>query len=147
MAVRHIPKGHHTVTPYLIVPGVDRVIAFLEQAFDASAGERMTDPNGRIQHVEVRIGDSVIMMGEPNEKFPAMPSMIYLYVPDTDAAYQRAVQAGGTSLMEPADQFYGDRNAGVRGPSGNIWWIGTHVEDVSPEEMERRAQARAHQNA
>ena len=147
MTVRPIPEGYHTATPYLVVPGVSRVIEFLEKAFDGTASERMTDPSGRIMHVTVRIGDSIIMLGEPTGEFPAMPSMIYLYVPDTDAAYRRAVQAGGTSMMEPADQFYGDRNAGVRDPAGNIWWIGTHVEDVSPEEIERRFKERAQQRA
>jgi PhnB protein len=81
------------------------------------------------------------MMGEARDEWPAMPGSLYLYVPDTDAVYKRAMEAGGKSLMEPADQFYGDRNAGVVDPSGNYWWIATHVEDVPPEEMEKRAAA------
>ncbi len=143
MAVRHVPEGYHTATPYLVVPGVARVIDFLSQTFDAKETERMTRPDGAIMHAEVRIGDSPIMLGEPAGQFQPMPASIYVYVPDTDAAYQRALRAGATSLMEPADQFYGDRNAGVRDPAGNVWWIGTHIEDVAPEEIARRAAQRA----
>jgi PhnB protein len=143
MAVKPIPEGYHSVTPYLVVSGVAKLIEFLKQAFDAKSKECFTTPDGRIMHAEVRIGDSLIMMGEPNEKWPAMPAAVYLYVPDTDAVYRRALQAGATSLMEPANQFYGDRNAGVKDPCGNFWWIGTHIEDVSPEEMKRRSEAHA----
>jgi uncharacterized glyoxalase superfamily protein PhnB len=92
-------------------------------------------------HAEVTIGDSVIMMGEPMGEFKPMPCMIYVYVEDTDAVYKQALKAGATSVMEPADQFYGDRNAGVKDMAGNLWWIATHVEDVAPEELEKRAQA------
>jgi len=94
-------------------------------------------------HAEVMVGDSPIMLGEPMGQFQPMPASIYVYVPDTDACYQRAIKAGAASLMEPADQFYGDRNAGVRDPAGNVWWIGTHIEDVAPEEIARRAAERA----
>ena len=92
-------------------------------------------------HAEVKLGDSFIMMGEPMGEFKAMPASLYLYVPDTDATYARVIKAGGTSIMEPADQFYGDRNAGVKDTSGNHWWIGTHIEDVSPDELSKRAEA------
>jgi PhnB protein len=144
VAVKPVPEGYHTATPYLIVPGVAKVIDFLKQTFDAKElRERSSRPDGAIMHAEVRIGDSPIMLGEPVGQFQAMPATIYVYVPDTDACYQRALKAGGTSLMEPADQFYGDRNAGVRDPSGNVWWIGTHIEDVAPEEIARRAAAMA----
>jgi uncharacterized glyoxalase superfamily protein PhnB len=122
---------------------VAKVIDFLSQTFDAKETERMTRPDGAIMHAEVRIGDSPIMLGEPAGQFQPMPACIYVYVTDTDAAYQRALGAGATSLMEPADQFYGDRNAGVRDPAGNVWWIGTHIEDVAPEEIARRAAQRA----
>ena len=141
MPVQPIPEGYHTVTPYLTVPGVARLIDFLKQAFGAEEKERMMRPDGSVGHAEVRIGDSMVMMGEPSDKFPPMPATIYLYVPDTDAAYRRAIQAGASSMMEPTNQFYGDRNAGVKDPSGNLWWIATHVEDVPPEEMRRRAEA------
>jgi PhnB protein len=102
--------------------------------------EQIEAPNGRIMHAEIQIFDSMLMMGGANENFPALTSAIYLYVTDTDSVYQQALQAGGESLMEPADQFYGDRNAGIKDPCGNLWWIATHVEDVPKEEIARRAQ-------
>lgn len=141
MPVKPIPEGYHSVTPYLVVPGAGRLIEFLKEAFKAEEVERMSQPDGTVMHAEVRIGDSIIMMGESSDKFPAMPAAIYLYVPDVDAVYKRALAAGAASTMEPANQFYGDRNAGVKDPSGNLWWIATHVEDVPREEMAKRAAA------
>jgi uncharacterized glyoxalase superfamily protein PhnB len=142
MAVKAIPDGYHAITPYLVVPGVAKLLDFLKEAFGAEETHpRMTRPDGTVMHAEVRIGDSRVMLGEASDRFPAMPGSLYLYVPDTDALYRRALAAGATSLMEPADQFYGDRNAGVKDPSGNAWWIATHKEDVSHEELVRRAQA------
>lgn len=90
-------------------------------------------------HAELRLGDSVIMLSDASPEFPARSAMIHIYVPDTDAAYRRAVAAGAKPIREPADQFYGDRSAGVEDAFGNYWWIATHVEDIPPEEMERRA--------
>jgi PhnB protein len=104
---------------------------------------RFSGPDGTVGHAEVRIGGSPVMMGEARGPWPAMPCAIYLYVNDTDAVYRRALAAGATSLMEPADQFYGDRNAGVKDPCGNFWWIATHKEDVSPEELQARAAKKA----
>ncbi len=141
MAVKPVPDGYHSVTPYLVVQGVARLIDFLKQAFDAEEIERLPGPDGTIMHGEVRIGDSVVMMGDARGEFRPMPASLHLYVNDTDATYKRALQAGATSLMEPADQFYGDRNAGVKDSLGNHWWIATHKEDVSPEELARRAEA------
>ena len=142
MAVKAIPQGYHSVTPYLVVPGVAKLIEFLQQAFGAVLSHPPSSrPDGTIMHAEVKLGDSFIMMGEPMGEFKAMPAALYLYVPDTDATYARAIKAGGTSIMEPADQFYGDRNAGVKDTSGNHWWIGTHIEDVSPDELSKRAEA------
>lgn len=138
MAVKPIPGGYHTITPYLVVHGAAKLIGFLEQAFDAKVLSRSVLPDGRIMNAELQIGDSMIMMGETQGEHKPRPCTIYLYVDDTDAVYKRALDAGAKSLMEPADQFYGDRNGGVEDPSGNYWWIGTHVEDVSPEEMEKR---------
>jgi len=129
------------VTPYLVVEDATKLLGFLKQVFGATEKEMMKTPDGRIMHAEVKIGDSVIMMGEPTGRWKAMPAALYVYVQDTDAVYKRALDAGATSLMEPADQFYGDRNAGVQDASGNMWWIATHKEDVAPEEMERRARA------
>lgn len=141
MPVKPIPDGFHTVTPYLTVKGVARLIDFLKRSFGATETERMTQPDGRIVHTEVKIGDSVVMMGEPGGDAKEMPGAIHLYVDDVDTTYRRALQAGGMSLREPEDQFYGDRSAGVRDPSGNVWWIATHKEDVPLEEMKRRAEA------
>ena len=141
MAVKSIPDGYHTITPYLTVQGVPKLIDFLNQAFAAQEIERVPGPDGTIGHAEVRIGDSVVMMGEARGEWQPMPGAIYLYVNDADAVYQRALQAGAVSMMEPADQFYGDRSAGVKDPSGNLWWIATHKEDVPPEELKKRAEA------
>ena len=136
-----VPEGHHTVTPYLVVEGVARLIDFLKQAFGAEEKLRMPRPDGTVMHAEVRIGDSTVMMGEPMGEWTPMPGMLHLYVDDTDSMYRRALQAGATSLSEPADQFYGDRTAGVQDPSGNRWWIATHMEDLSPEELTKRHEA------
>jgi PhnB protein len=141
MSTKPIPDGYHSVTPYLIVKGADRLIDFVSQAFDAALIERMARADGTIGHAEVRVGDSVVMLSEARGEWKPMPAALYLYVPDTDATYRAALKAGAASVMEPADQFYGDRNAGVRDPVGNIWWIGTHQEDVPREELERRAAA------
>jgi PhnB protein len=140
MAVKPIPEGYHSVTPYLVVPGASKLIDFLKQAFEAEETERVASPDGTIMHAEVRIGDSIIMMGDAMGEFTPMPGMIYLYVNDADATYQRALRAGATSMREPENQFYGNREAGVKDELGNIWWIATHIEDVSPEELKRRAE-------
>jgi PhnB protein len=141
MAVNPIPQGFHSVTPYLVVREVPKLLDFLKQVFRAQEIMRMPTPDGTIMHAEVRIGDSPIMMGEARGDHKPMPGSIYLYVDNTDATYQRALQAGATSLMEPADQFYGDRSASVVDPVGNHWFIATHIEDVQPEELARRAEA------
>jgi uncharacterized glyoxalase superfamily protein PhnB len=145
VAVKPIPEGYRNVTPYLVVDGVAKLIDFLKGAFDAQETYRMTRPDGSVGHAEVRIGDSIIMMGQATGEFKPMPAMIYLYMNDTDAVYNRALQSGATSVEEPADQFYGDRRAGVTDQFGNYWYIATHTEDVSPEELAKRAQAAARQ--
>jgi PhnB protein len=141
MAVNPIPEGYRTVTPYLVVEGATNVLEFVKQAFGAEEKFRMDAPDGKIGHAEVQIGDSIVMMGDAGEENPAMPAMIHLYVDDCDATYERALAAGGTSEREPTDQFYGDRSAGVRDTTGNLWWIATHVEDVSEDEMAKRIEA------
>jgi PhnB protein len=140
MSVKPIPDRYHSVTPYLIVEGADRVFEFTKQAFGAEEVFRMDGPDGSIGHAEVRIGDSIVMMAEAGEQWPAMPGGIHLYVEDCDSTYARALEAGGESIQEPADQFYGDRSGGVRDPGGNLWWITTHVEDVPEDELARRAE-------
>jgi PhnB protein len=141
MSVKPVPEGYHSVTPYLVVEGAPKLIDFVIEAFGAEERERMTRADGTIGHAEVLIGDSLVMLAEASAQWKPMPAAIYLYVPDTDAVYRRALDAGASSIMEPADQFYGDRNAGVKDPTGNLWWIGTHKEDIPREELERRAAA------
>jgi PhnB protein len=116
------------------------LIEFLKQAFDAKLNMKMDGPGGRIMHAEMTIGDSRIMLGQPAPGQETR-AMIHLYMPDADAFYARALAAGATSIREPADQFYGDRSAGVRDEFGNQWYIATHVEDLSQEEIERRMEA------
>ena len=135
--VKPIPDGYHTLTPYFTVPDLKRFFEFLERAFGAT----ITYLAAGHTHGEAKIGDSMIMAGQARDEYKAQPMSVYLYVEDTDAWYRRAVEAGATSIMEPADQFYGDRNGGVRDEWGNGWWIATHVEDLSPEEIDRRAKA------
>ena len=139
MPVKPVPEGHHTVTPYLVVSGVAKLIEFLKQAFAATENHRTTLPDGRVMHAQVNIGDSLVMMGEPAAPSKPMPANLHLYVADADAWYHRAMQAGAESVMEPADQFYGDRTAGIKDPSGNLWWIATHKRDVPPDEIKRRS--------
>jgi PhnB protein len=137
--VKPIPEGYHSVTPYLTVTGVGKLMEFLERAFGAQVTHKMDKPDGTVWHAEMQIGDSRVMMGEAGGEWQPMPCNLMLYTEDVDAVYGRAIKAGATSMREPADQFYGDRSGGVLDPCGNQWWIATHVEDVSPEEMERRA--------
>ncbi len=141
MAVKPIPEGYGTITPYLVVHGAHDLLDFVKRAFDAEVVERMANPDGTIMHAAVRIGDSMVMMGEASGGFQAMPAMIHLYVPDADATYARALAAGATPVREVGDQFYGDRTGGVKDASGNQWWIATHKEDVSAEELHRRFEA------
>ena len=139
MAVKAIPEGYHSLTPYVTVSDLPRLVQFTIDAFGATQSEKVTDADGNQRHAEVRIGDSVLMIGQARAEWPARPGTLYLYVEDTHATYKRALDAGAKSLMEPDTKFYGDVNAGVEDPVGNWWWIATRVEDVSPEELERRA--------
>ena len=138
--VKPIPDGFHTVTPYLIVDGAKKVIDFMQQALGAKHDHEPTlRPDGMVMHATLKIGDSMVMISDASEHAKAMPVMLYLYVPDVDAVYQRAIKAGGTSVMEPADQFYGDRSGGVKDAAGNRWPIGTHIEDVTAAELKKRS--------
>ena len=127
----HVRPGMNTVNLYLHPAGAGRVIDFLVGGFGAEVMERHEDPEGRLVHANLRIGNSQMGMSESRPDYPNMPTMIYLYVPDVDAVYARAIAAGGESLFPPADQPYGDRNAGVRDSAGNQWYISTHVRDVA----------------
>ncbi|HEY1934822.1 MAG TPA: VOC family protein [Acetobacteraceae bacterium] len=141
MTVKPIPDGYHAVTPYLVVNGAARLIDFLQAAFGGRVTERLEAPNNRVGHSEVRIGDSVVMLADAPADGAPMPSMLYLYVSDVDAAYQRALDAGGVAQQPVQDQFYGDRSGAVTDPTGNTWWIATRVEDVPSDELRRRAAA------
>lgn len=138
-----LPRGYPCVSPYVLVADVAGLVGFLIATFEAQETLRHPRPDGSIGHAEVRIGDSVIMMGSPTgSDWSPTPAWLYVYVPDVNATYERALRAGATPVQEPQSQYYGDRVAAVRDPFGNVLWIATHVEDVSPEEMERRAQSR-----
>ena len=135
------PPGHHSVTPSFAVEHAAKVITFLERAFGGKVVERYDAPDGSVMHAEVMIGDSVVMLGEPSGDIAAMPASLSYYVDDAaavDAAYKRALAEGGTSVAEPADQFYGYHSAIVKDPGGNRWNICAVVELVSPEESKRR---------
>jgi PhnB protein len=138
MAVKPIPDTYTAVTPYLIVKDCDKLLEFMKAAFDARITDVHRDPGGRVVHADVTIGGAHIMMGQAGGKWPEKLGSIHLYVPDSDAAYKAAVAAGAKSVYEVTNHFYGDRSGGVEDPCGVTWWISTHVEDVSPEEMERR---------
>jgi PhnB protein len=146
MAVKPIPDGYHTVTPYLIVNDGAAAIEFYKQAFGATELLRLPDPGGKLMHAEVRIGDSPIMLAD---EFPEMgilsPSSlggsatsILLYVEDVDTRFAQAIAAGGKQKKPLQDQFYGDRSGTLEDPFGHSWTIATHIEDVSHEEMDRR---------
>ena len=146
MAVKPIPENYPRVSPYLIVKNVEKTMDFIQYVFDGKVLEKMKTPNGSVNHGEISIGDSVIMIGRATESHEPQNVMLYIYVDDTDAAYKRALEKGAESVMEPADQFYGDRNAGVKDKDGISWWMASHVEDISPEELQRRNEARADKN-
>ena len=149
MPVQPIPDGYHTVTPYLIVDGAAGAIEYYRKAFGASELLRMPDPQGRIGHAEIRIGDSVIMLADEHHEMGyrgprtlgGTSVSILLYLADVDAVFERAISAGGKALRPVADQFYGDRMGTLEDPFGHVWTLGTHIEDVSPEEMKRRMAA------
>jgi PhnB protein len=120
------PTGFRTLTPYLIGNGTSKLIEFLKQSFGAEEVMRVPTPDGKIMHAQMRIGDSQIEMSDGSEQYPGNPVALHLYVEDADAVYTRALAAGGTSLFAPADREYGDREASVKDPCGNYWYIATH---------------------
>lgn len=149
MATKAIPDGYHSATPYLIVTGAAEAIEFYKRAFGAVELFRMANPDGRVGHAEIRIGDSVIMLADehPDMGYRSPRSLggsavsIMLYLEDVDAVFARALAAGARAQRGVADQFYGDRNGILEDPFGHVWTIATHVEDVPPDEIERRMEA------
>lgn len=136
-----IPAGYHTMTPCVTVQGAEKLIDFLKQVFAATEIERLAHADGTIQHAEVRIGDSVLMLSEARGEWKPRPAAFYVYVREVEVTYKQALAAGATALMEPANTFYGNRESGVEDQFGNYWWIATCIEAVSSEEIQRRAAA------
>lgn len=148
---RAIPEGYHSVTPYLIIKGAADAIEYYQKAFGATEMLRFPAPDGKIGHAEIKIGDSPIMLAD---EFPEMgykspkslggsPVSIMIYVNDVDTVFKQAIAAGGKEQRPVKDQFYGDRSGTLEDPFGHVWHIATHKEDVSLEEMERRARAQS----
>jgi PhnB protein len=155
MAVKPVPDGYHTATPYLIVKGAAKALDFYTRVFGATVVMRIDGPDGAVGHAEIQIGDSRIMLAD---EFPGMgsrspqslggsPVGICLYLPDVDARVAKALAAGATVVRPVQDQFYGDRSGTITDPFGHLWTIATHVEDVAPEEIARRAAAWAQKQA
>jgi PhnB protein len=146
--VKPIPDGYHTATPYLIVREAAKAIEFYKKAFGATETMRMGDGN-KIHHAEIKIGTSPIMLGDECIEMQALspatignsPVTIMLYVEDVDAVFNKAVSAGATVQRPLADQFYGDRTGGLIDPFGHKWYVATHIEDVSHEELQKRSAA------
>jgi PhnB protein len=148
MATKPIPEGYHTVTPYLAVDDAAAAIEFYKRAFGATERSSMPMPDGKIAHAEIQIGDSIIMTSDqfpqsqykPPKEIGGTSVGIFLYVEDVDSVVQDAVDAGAKITMPVEDMFWGDRFGQVADPFGHVWQIATHVEDVSPKDMEKRAQ-------
>ena len=121
------PQGYSSLSPYIMADGAQLVIDFLSQAFDAREMRRQDNPDGSIMHAEVQIDDSIVMIADGGGDFPAFPIWLHVYVPDVDATYQRALNAGGVSVQAPQQKDDPDRRAGVKDPAGNTWWIATQV--------------------
>jgi PhnB protein len=145
--VKPIPTGYHTVTAYLVVNDAPKAIEFYKQAFGATERGRMAGPQGKIAHAELQIGDSIVMLSDEmmGNKSPqtlgGSPVSLFLYVEDVDSSFKRAVGAGAKADMPPADMFWGDRFGKLSDPFGHSWALATHIEDVAPQEMEKRGKA------
>jgi PhnB protein len=148
MATKAIPDGYHSATPYLIVKGAANAIDYYKRAFGASELFRMADDKGTVGHAEIKIGDSVIMLADetPGAVCHTPRSLggssvgLMIYVDDVDTVFKRAIEAGGKSLRPLTNQFYGDRSGTLEDPYGHVWTVATHVEDVPPAELKRRAE-------
>lgn len=148
MSVQAIPECYHSLTVYLGVREAAQAIEFYKKAFGATEDFRLDTPDGRVGHASLRVGDSMLMLSEPCEqgalgsldKTGKPPFGLYLYVEDADATYQRALDAGAEQLVPMADMFYGDRTGTLKDPFGHCWFIATHTEDLSPDEIRKRAE-------
>ena len=138
MSVKPIRDGFRAITPYLFVQDAPRLIRFISDALGGMEVYCKERADGTIMHAEMRIGDSMLMLGEAPAEFGPMPTSIYLYVTDSDRVYEKALKEGGVSVFPIMTLPSGERYGGVKDPCGNIWWIATHVEDVPPDEEERR---------
>jgi PhnB protein len=145
---KHIPDGFHTATPYLIIKDAASAMEFYKKAFGAVELERIADPDGKVRHGEIKIGDSPFMITDESEDFPdwlspqsrgGSPVHIYLYVEDCDEVFSQAIAAGAKELLPMKDQFYGDRSGGLTDPYGHVWYVASRIENVSEEEIVRRA--------
>lgn len=148
MAVKPIPEGYHSVTPYLIVRGAAKAIDYYKKVFGATEIMRMPGPNGTVGHAEIKIGDSPIMLADEQqgnyrspEGFGGSPVSLMVYVEDVDKTFKQAVSNGAKQVRAVQDQFYGDRSGNLVDPFGHVWTVATHKEDVSEAEMERRMSA------
>jgi PhnB protein len=147
--VKAVPEGYHSLTPYLVVDDAARAIEFYKEAFGAAELMRFDGPDGKVAHAELKLGDSLVMLSdecdETGQRAPrtlgGTPVGLMFYVEDVDAVVERAVSAGAKLVRPVKDQFYGDRSGGVEDPFGHSWYVATHVEDVAPEEMEKRIAA------
>lgn len=147
--VKPIPEGYHSVTPYLVIKGASDAIEYYTKAFGATELFRMPAPDGTVGHAEIKIGDSPIMLADENPEMGYRGAStigdtavsIMIYVEDVDTVFKRAIAAGGQEVKPLQDQFYGDRSGTLKDPFGHVWHIATHVEDVAPEEMEKRMAA------
>ena len=138
MNVNPIPEGFHTITPYLHVEDVSNLMGFLKHAFDAEILKSSKLADGTVINAQLKIGDSIIELSKVRGDFQPMPCAMHLYIKDVDAVYKKAVEVGAISVMEPTDQFYGDREAFVIDPGGNHWYIATRIENVPENEIQRR---------
>jgi PhnB protein len=145
--VKPIPDGYHAVTPWIVVRGAAQLLDFMKEAFGAEEIARVNNPDGKIGHAETRIGDSVVMLFDAREDWLPTPCFLRLYVEDADAVYKQALKAGAVSVTEVTSLSFGDKVGRVRDPFGNVWWIQTHIEDVSLEEMAKRDQEPTYRDA
>jgi len=149
MPVKPIPAGYHSVTPYLAIRQATDAIEFYKRAFGAKERMRLSAPGGKVGHAELEIGDAVVMIADEcpemdfrsPDHYGGSAVSLHLYVKDVDASFHRATEAGGKPVRPVQDQFYGDRTGTIRDPFGHIWHLATHKEDLTPEELEKRARA------